>query len=717
MAAPPVGTVSVPVDIVGAMDRTDPDALLAGLNEAQVGAVLSPAAPLCIHAGAGSGKTRVLTRRIAHRIVTEQADPRHVLALTFTRKAAGEMRRRLRRLQLRDEVAAGTFHAIAFAQLRSRWADQGREPPKLLDRKARFLVPLLPRGDPQVSAMEVAGEVEWASARMVTADTYPQAASAAGRRPPMPPDQFAHIIEGYRERKRERGVIDFDDLLRLCIRGLETDTQFAAGQRWRFRHLFVDEFQDVNPLQLRLLKGWLGDRTDLCVVGDPNQAIYAWNGADARYLDRFDQEFPGGELVRLDDNYRSSPQILATANAVLAAGPGAPRPLRPHAPSGPLPRITTHPTDQAEAAAVARAARDLHRPGSPWSEQAVLVRTNGQAALLSEAFSAAKIPHRLKGASGLLERPEVQAALRALDRGPLESALSDLGAMAAGRVDPDEILQPAEDDTGVPRPAEAAVVTDHAADHGLDQERRANVGAIVRLSREYLALEASPTGAGLVSWIRSTLRSGDGDAGRDAVDIVTFHAAKGLEWSVVHLAGMEDGLVPIGHAKTAEAKAEERRLVYVAITRAERELRCSWAEQRSFGSRTSDRAASPYLETIERAVEVLGRGDEPADWRAHLDANRRTLRSNDGGRRGRVPPDAVPDQDQALVDALKSWRRRAARAADVPAFVVFHDSTLEAVAAARPASRSELSAVSGVGQVKAERFGDQVLDVVRASSG
>jgi DNA helicase-2/ATP-dependent DNA helicase PcrA len=198
---------------------------------------------------------------------------------------------------------------------------------------------------------------------------------------------------------------------------------------------------------------------------------------------------------------------------------------------------------------------------------------------------------------------------------------------------------------------------------------------------------------------------------------VTFHAAKGLEWSVVHLAGMEDGLVPIGHAKTAEAKAEERRLVYVAITRAERELRCSWAEQRSFGSRTSDRAASPYLETIERAVEVLGRGDEPADWRAHLDANRRRLRSNDGGRRGRVPPGAVPDQDQALVDALKSWRRRAARAADVPAFVVFHDSTLEAVAAARPASRSELSAVSGVGQVKAERFGDQVLDVVRASSG
>jgi DNA helicase-2/ATP-dependent DNA helicase PcrA len=699
--------------MVGAMDGTDPDALLAGLNEAQAEAVLSHAAPLCIHAGAGSGKTRVLTRRIAHRIVTEQADARHVLALTFTRKAAGEMRRRLRRLQLRDNVAAGTFHAIANAQLRSRWADQGREAPTLLERKARFLVPLLPRRERQVSAMEVAGELEWASARLVAADSYPEAATAAGRRPPLPLDQIARIIDGYAERKREQRVIDFDDLLRLCIRGLETDTEFAAAQRWRFRHLFVDEFQDVNPLQFRLLKGWLGDRTDLCVVGDPNQAIYAWNGADARYLDRFDHEFPGGELVRLDDNYRSSPQILATANAVLAAGPGAPRHLRPHAPDGPVPTITAHTTDQAEAAAVARVARDLHRPGSPWSEQAVLVRTNGQAALLSEAFSTARIPHRLKGAAGLLERPEVQEALRALDRGPLEAALSDLGATAAGHVDGEEILRPGEGNPAVPRPAEADAATDPDGDDGLEQERRANIGAIVRLSREYLALEPSPTGAGMVSWIRSTLRSGDGDASRDAVDIVTFHAAKGLEWAVVHLAGLEDGLVPIGHAKTPEAKAEERRLVYVAITRAERELHCSWAERRSFGSRTSDRSASPYLTTIERVIALLDRGEEPADWRAHLEKSRRTLRADDGGRRH---SERAADQDRALVEALKSWRRRAARAADVSAFVLFDDSTLEAVAAARPSSRGELIAISGVGPVKAERFGDQVLDVVRATS-
>jgi DNA helicase-2/ATP-dependent DNA helicase PcrA len=687
-------------------------ALLAGLNPAQARAVTSTAAPLCIHAGAGSGKTRVLTRRIAHRIATESADAGHVLALTFTRKAAGELRHRLRRLALRDEVAAGTFHAIAYAQLRSRWADQGREAPTLLERKARFLVPLLPRRERQVSAMEVAGELEWASARMVTAADYEEQAAAAGRRPPLPVDQMARIIDAYRERKREQRAIDFDDLLRLCIRGLESDAEFAAAQRWRFRHLFVDEFQDVNPLQFRLLRGWMGATDDLCVVGDPNQSIYGWNGADARHLDRFLEDFPGGEIVRLDDNYRSSPQILATANAVLAGGPGAPRPLKAHAPDGPLPTVSVHTTDETEAEAIARRARDLHRPGEPWSHQAVLVRTNGQAALLSEAFSGAKIPHRLKGASGLLDRREVQDALRTLDRGPLEAALSDLEAMAAGRSD-DHDLRP--DGDAVPRPGEASQEDGLAADDGERAERQANIAAIVRLSREYLALEGSPTGAGLVAWTRSTLRAGDSDGGRDAVDIVTFHAAKGLEWPIVHLAGMEDGLVPIGHAKTNAAKAEERRLVYVAVTRAEHELHCSWAQRRTFGSRASDRAASPYLATIERAIEQLGRGEGPTDWRGHLDDNRRRLRADDGGPKGRRISDPAPDRDQALIAALKTWRRHAARAADVQAFVLLDDRALEAVAAARPANHGDLVAVEGIGRIKAERFGDDILDVVRST--
>src|SRR5438309_1664402 len=294
------------------------DELLHGLNEAQRRAVTTDAAPLCILAGAGSGKTRVLTRRIAWRIANGTADPRHVLALTFTRKAAGELSGRLSALGVRDQVAAGTFHAIAYAQLRRRWADRGERPPTLVDRKVRLLAPLLAgHRSAAVQPADLATEIEWAKARFVGPAHYEAEAGAAGRKPALPLGVMASLYERYEEEKRRRGVVDFDDLLLLCARALETDETFAASQRWRFRHLFVDEFQDVNPVQFRLLDGWRGDGHDLCVVGDPNQAIFGWNGADPRYLTGFANRYPGAEVVRLDDNYRSSPQILAVADAVL----------------------------------------------------------------------------------------------------------------------------------------------------------------------------------------------------------------------------------------------------------------------------------------------------------------------------------------------------------------------------------------------------------------
>ncbi|HVF13453.1 MAG TPA: UvrD-helicase domain-containing protein, partial [Acidimicrobiales bacterium] len=257
------------------------DELLAGLNPAQQEAVVSEAAPLCILAGAGSGKTRVLTRRIAWQVTQGSALAPHVLALTFTRRAAGELASRLSRLGVREQVAAGTFHAVAYGQLRRLWADRGERPPALLDRKVRLLRSLLPpagRGaGPQ--AADVAGEIEWAKSRLIPPAGYEVAASAAGRRPPVPRSTMATLYDRYEQEKAKRHLVDFDDLLVLCAHALEHDRTFAAAQRWRFRHLFVDEFQDVNPSQFRLLEGWRGDRSDLCVVGDPNQAIYAWNGA------------------------------------------------------------------------------------------------------------------------------------------------------------------------------------------------------------------------------------------------------------------------------------------------------------------------------------------------------------------------------------------------------------------------------------------------------
>lgn len=652
----------------------DADPLLDGLNDAQRQAVASTALPLCILAGAGSGKTRVLTRRIAWRVAQGDVDPRHVLALTFTRKAAGELTHRLRNLGLRDSVAAGTFHGIAYAQLRARWADRGIRPPTLLDRKVGFVARLLPPAVARAaSPLDVVAEIEWAKARVVAPADYAEAASKAGRRPPVEPAAIGEVFARYEQDKRERRMVDFDDLLRLCRRDLVQDREFAAAQRWRFRHLFVDEFQDVNPLQHQLLEAWLGDHLDLCVVGDPNQAIYAWNGADAGYLRTFASRHPTAEVVRLVENYRSSPQILQVANAVLSGRAESNRSdaLRATRPDGPIPTLRGHTDERAEAAAVARAVRDHHRPGGRWAEQAVLVRTHAQGALIEQALASAGIPHRVRGARGLLEVPEVRQALRTLRAAPdLPTAIADLG---------------------------------DAASQATDEEQAANLDALVRLGQDYLAVDGAPTMAGFTAWLSSSQDQPDGHG--DAVEIATFHAAKGLEWPIVHLAGLEQGLVPIGHARTPDALDEERRLLYVAVTRAERELLCTWADERTFGSRTVRREPSAYLEPVQAVCDRLAGRPVRPPARAPRPARSRARAA--GAANG--PPDG------SVLSALKAWRLDVARAAAVPAYVVFNDRTLEAIASAKPRTRDELLALPGIGEVKVSRYGDDVLRLVATS--
>jgi DNA helicase II / ATP-dependent DNA helicase PcrA len=652
----------------------DAERLLEGLNEHQRAAVVSTAEPLCILAGAGSGKTRVLTRRIAHRAATGAVEPRHVLALTFTRKAAGELNHRLRQLGLRDSVAAGTFHSIAYAQLRARWADRGVRPPALLDRKVGFVARLLPSsvGRQGVQAIDVVTEIEWAKARLVDARNYVAEAAEAGRKPATRPELVAELFDRYETEKRSRRMVDFDDLLRLCARDLLDDPDFGAAQRWRFRHLFVDEFQDVNPLQARLLDAWLGDRFDLCVVGDPNQAIYAWNGADARLLHDFARRYPSAEVVRLTVNYRSSPQIIAVANAVLGARDRGAH-LEATRGDGPHATVSSHIDDRAEAKAIARAARDLHRPGGRWSDQAVLVRTHAQTALIEEALHQAQVPFRIRGKSGLLDQPDVRSALKDLQRASTVAvAIAD--------------LQTTIDET-------------------TDPERAANLGALVRLANDYVGLDTNPTTAGFLGWLTTTI-SEQPDREGDAVEVATFHAAKGLEWPVVHLAGLEQGLVPIGHARTREALAEEKRLFYVAVTRAERELRCYHADQRTFGTRTMRREPSLYLEHVHEARDGQA-GERPAGQ-----PRRRRSEPASRPRRGRSPQS--PPVDDAVLSALRAWRSQQAKAAAVPAFVIFHDATLEAVASAQPRTRDDLLALPGLGPVKVSRYGDDLLELVAA---
>ncbi|HEY1633375.1 MAG TPA: UvrD-helicase domain-containing protein [Acidimicrobiales bacterium] len=690
-------------------------ALLEDLNDAQRRAVTSDAAPLCVLAGAGSGKTRVLTRRIAWRIEQDTADARHILALTFTRKAAGELRSRLRALGVRQQVTAGTFHGIAYGQLRQRWADLGARPPALLDRKVRLLARLVARSDSGRSAngpgrsgpslADLAGEIEWAKARMVPPDGYPGALVAAGRRPPLPAQEMAAIYSRYEQEKARQGLVDFDDLLVACVNDLEQDQGFAAAQRWRFRHVFVDEFQDVNPAQFRLLQGWMGDRLDLCVVGDPNQAIYSWNGADPSLLGRFSHRYPTAGVVRLDHNYRSSPQVLTVAAALLAQGRSAPTDLlRATQADGPVPTVTAAGTDVSEARTIASRLRRAHRPGMPWTHLAVLTRTNAQLVLLEEALRSARIPYRVSGGEAFLDRPEVKDALRDLRRAPARVPFGAQLADLEARV------------TDLDGAAEQEAAAGPAGGHEV-ADRRSHLEGLVRLGREYEAVDGTASAEGFSAWLAATVRSEGANAQADAVELTTFHRAKGLEWPVVFLAGLERGLVPIGHATTPEAEAEERRLLYVALTRAERELHCSWAERRTFGSRTVARTRSPYLEAVDLARRALAQAPEGVDPLRLIQAERSRLgrEQASGGRRQRPrSPGAamVEAADPAMIAALRAWRSSAARLSGVPAYVICHDTTLAAVASALPASHDELLALPGLGPVKAARYGEALLDLV-----
>ena len=653
--------------------------MLEGLDDAQRDAVLHPAPPLRIIAGAGAGKTRVLTRRIAYQSGIEAIDPRRVLALTFTRKAAGELNSRLRSLGLRDSVAAGTFHGIAYAQLRRYWADNNRTAPGLLERKAQVVARVLPRGLGDTAVLDVISEIEWAKARVVSPDAYEAAAYAADRRPPASLSLMAEAYRRYEQEKKERRVVDFDDLLSLCRRALETDTEFSSAQRWRFRHLFVDEFQDVNPSQFTLLKAWLGSSADLCVVGDPRQAIYSWNGADAGYINDFDQHFPGAASVELLNNYRSTPQVMAIAQAVLRGASTLAATVATRA-AGPLPRVRAFENDVDEARGIARAVRDAHGPGKRWADQAVLVRTNGQILVLEDALRKAKIPFRTRG-GGLLRLPDARSIIRGLERSsqPLASSITDL-------------TEP--DDDEAPQSSEAPDAPD---------TRRMIVDTIVRLAYEYLSIDPSATGSAFSTWLQTTTGGDEVDDKTDAIDIATFHAAKGLEWPIVHIAGLEQGLVPISYARTPDAQAEEQRLFYVAVTRAEHTVICSWSKERQFGARASSRNPSPYLQLVEDALDRLTNTIRPVDQRQQAAAQRKRLGVSS------TPKTASTDP---LVVALKSWRSTTSRAANVPAYVVFSDATLEAIASSKPKTRGALGRVPGIGPVKLDRYADALLRIV-----
>ncbi len=640
-------------------------AVLAGLDDEQRRAATSPAMPLAVIAPAGSGKTRVLTARLAHRIATEEIEPQHVLCVTFTRKAADELRTRLRAIGLHDHIEAGTFHGVAWRQLRDRWAASGRSAPQLLDRVQPFLQEQVARDATRAEIADLANEIAWARARMVRPDAYEQAAPAAGRRTRRPAGWIAARFADYERAKSRRHVVDFDDLLAACTSALEGDAGFAAAQRWRFRHLFVDEFQDVNPLQFRLLEAWRGDRWDVFVVGDPHQSIYGWNGADPGLLETLGSRWTALETIHLDRSHRSTPQVTAAAAAVIrAAGLPDRHPVSTGAP-GPVAGVDAHHDEVEEVTAVANAIRRRREPGLPWSAFAVLARTHDQIVALERGLAALGVPTHVRRQNAVLGDPVVRRIVARLGRDdrPLLNALGE-------------------------------AVTD-------DDRDRTDVDLLLDAAEMQVETNPAITGREFAGWAYAQLT--DHDRTRvDAVTLSTIHAAKGLEWPVVHIVGCEEGSIPHASARRRPARAEEARLLYVAITRAALEVHLHWARSRTIRGVRRDRERSPFLDGFEDAVAEDG--EAPMSAGHHQIASLRTA----------VGTPRPPDP---LLAALQAWRAGRARAARTAPEVVLADESLVAIATLRPRTAEAVATIPGIGPSRAHRYAPEVIAIIERAPG
>jgi DNA helicase-2/ATP-dependent DNA helicase PcrA len=563
-----------------------PEAVLAALDPEQREVALAIRGPVCVLAGAGTGKTRAIAHRIAYGVGTGVVDPRQVLAVTFTTRAAGELRARLRQLagaaggEL-DQVQARTFHSAALRQLVHFWPRTvGGRPPAVLDSKLPLLTEAarglgVPAGPAELR--DTASEIEWAKASQIRADEYAPAAASAGRTPPLGHETTAELFAAYERLRRERHLADFESLLELTAAILAGHRLAAAEVASRYRYFVVDEFQDVNPLQKLLLDAWLDGRDDICVVGDPRQTIYSFTGATPAYLTGFTASYPHATLIRLVRNYRSSPQVVAVANRLSGVVPGPHARLRaqaslPGAPlhaqrdPGPEPGFTGYPDDGAEAVAIANRAARLIAAGMPAREMAVLVRVNVQTERFERAFASAGVPCQVRGTERFFERAEVRQAMGMLRAAAWPGTSPGPAGPAAAEVR--HVL------------ASLGLTREPPPGRGSARERWESLAALAQLAEDFCA--ATP-GAGLADLTaelgrRAALEHAPALSG---VTLASLHAAKGLEWDVVFLPGLTDGNLPIVHAQSEEAIAEEQRLLYVGLTRARQRLYLSWALARS----------------------------------------------------------------------------------------------------------------------------------------
>lgn len=646
---------------------------LAGLNPEQRSAVDALRGPVRILAGAGTGKTRTITHRIAHQIHTGTFAPSEIMAVTFTERAAGELRERLISLGVPASIRAATVHAAAWAQVKYFWKHLSQAPlPEVLSNPFRLVGPMAKRLG--VEAVDLLHEIDWAANANLSAEGI----AASGRDALISAADLAEVIADYTEAKTLGGWIDYHDMLRLAIQLGETPA--IEEIRARYRAFTVDEFQDTNPLQWTLLQTWDGGRGELCVVGDPCQSIFGFTGAHARYLTGFTHTYPAAVTVSLVRSYRSTREIIAFTNRIL---PDEADLVPDEGFSGPEPKVYAYPTDTQEQDGVIDKLKRLIDKGVRPEEIAILVRLNVQTGDWEQALIDAGIPVVIPGEGSFYGRREVVAVIQAI-----ETAHAQFLKREAAR--PPMIGQ-------LPPPTA--------------EQRLAQMDGLIKQGLRWTPETPIPAGAKaretwqIIATIRNQCR-GLIDAGFDvdqvvaelsarrgrqaytaesAVALMTLHKSKGTEYRVVVMPACERGFLPVNQAKSAEEKAEEQRLFYVGCTRAKQLLLISYAEKRTHPAtgKVTNRKPSPFIPGL----------------------NKTPGRKGNGVKKERVS--ALPETEVAR--RLRDWRLDRARRDGVPAFVIMSNTTLVEIAETMPETLDQLLAINGIGPHKIVLYGEEIL--------
>lgn len=692
--------------------------LLAGLDTEQQAVARALHGPVVVLAGAGTGKTRAVTHRIAYGVATGVHEPQRTMAITFTTRAAGQMRTRLHGLGVAG-VSVRTFHSAALRQLRHFWPRiSGNEFPEILATKSRFLNQAATQARISIDAAvlrDAAADIEWCKVNQVDfAEVIPRAGTLA-RQWSMPAEDFVRLFTQYEELKTAQGMIDFEDVLLATVAMLHTRPEIAQEVRAAYRWFTVDEFQDVNPLQDELLRLWLGGRDDVCAVGDANQTIYSFTGATSAFLHGFADQYQDATVVHLTGCYRCTPQIVHLANALAAplqAAGDKPvmAPLHSLAEPGPDPAVHELADEVAEADWVAERIAELIREGVAANRIAVLFRVNAQSVTLEAALASHAVPFTMRGAERFFERPEVRQAI-ALLRGA--ALVPDHGSDLVSSVQ--AVLS-------------AMGWTDSPPEHsGAVRERWESLAALVELARE----QGAGTLRDLTDDLDRRAAVQDAPAAR-AVTLCSLHAAKGLEWEAVFIIGFSEGLLPLATAQTEAQIAEERRLAYVGVTRAARRLTLTWARARQPGG-SAQRRPSRFLDLIRNPpthardsrstpsdpvkqgsgrprTERVRRGPAPCRvcGRSLVTAAERTL-----GRCRTCPG----REDAVLRDRLHHWRLVEAESRQIPEYLVFTDGTLDAIVDRQPVTLEDLAEIPGVVPTKMQEYGGAILALLRSHAG